>query len=253
MSWVVPSSGLVASSVFASFSPNVMTNPLGDNSAGVLLADPAVVSATAHGYANGDRVRLYGTTTMLQISSMEFSVSAVSANAFTLAGMPADGANFAAATALISRRLPTDAQVAPEATFVTFITQAAAAVVTTSVLHNYVVGQLITFSVPTNRSAGVVRDMGMVEMNGLTGEVTAVTATTFTVDIDTQGFTAFLWPASSLNIKHAMCGPAGQRNTYDIDNVPFRSGIFIPYMHLGDNIVGANLDVYVWQATKMEN
>ena len=50
----------------------------------VTAANPAVVTCTAHGYSNGDRVRIYGTTAMLQIAGYDFTIGNVSTNDFEL-------------------------------------------------------------------------------------------------------------------------------------------------------------------------
>lgn len=63
---------------------------------------------------------------------------------------------------------------------ITAITQAASAVVTVSG-HTFVVGDVVAFS-------GVV---GMIQINGLTGTVTAITTTTITVNINSTAFTAY--------------------------------------------------------------
>lgn len=64
---------------------------------------------------------------------------------------------------------------------ITAITQAAQAVVTVGSSHGFVTGDLVHFT-------GVG---GMVEINDLVGEVVGTAATTVTVDLDTQEFTAF--------------------------------------------------------------
>jgi hypothetical protein len=65
---------------------------------------------------------------------------------------------------------------------VTAITKAATALVTTA-FHGYVVGQQVYFQNIT----------GMTQINGRTGKVLTVpTANTFTVDIDTTGFSTFV-------------------------------------------------------------
>ena len=65
------------------------------------------------------------------------------------------------------------------------ITRAVSATVTTSSDHYYVVGQLVRFHVP--------RPYGMIELNNQLGYVLTVpTSTTFTVDINTLQFTAFI-------------------------------------------------------------
>ena len=63
---------------------------------------------------------------------------------------------------------------------ITAITKAASAVATVGT-HTFVVGDVVAFS-------GVV---GMVEINGLTGTVTAIGATTITVNINSSAFTAY--------------------------------------------------------------
>lgn len=65
---------------------------------------------------------------------------------------------------------------------ITAITQAAAALVTTSTNHNLVIGDTVFFN----------EVVGMTQINLLTGTVqTTPTPTTFTVDIDSTGFTAY--------------------------------------------------------------
>lgn len=222
----------------------------------ITAANPAVVSATAHGYAVGDRVRAYGTTGMLQIAGMDFTVTAVgSANAFTLGYLDASGFA-AAATAGSFRRLPALAPVEPEAHYITGITQAASAVVTFSVTHRYKVGDLIYFRIPS--------DMGMVEMDRLTGEITAIATNTVTVNINSAAFTAFAFPASASAGKKALAGPAGKRGLYDdifssgkalLDLNAFHSGQFHPYIHLAagaQSPAGSTSDVISWQAWKAE-
>lgn len=224
----------------------------------ITAASPAVVSIT-NTYSEGDRVRLYGTTGMLQIAGMDFTISSVSGSAFTLLGLDASG--FAApATAVTARRISKLDAVEPEFLYVTKITQASQAVVTVSQAHNYVVGQLLHFSVPST--------FGMTEMNQLTGKIVAVGTYTMTVDIDSSAFTAFAFPASSASPTAALfatVAPAGQRTQtdtstlvttgYNIDYAPFHTGNFIPYIYLAagaQSPAGSNGDVIVWQAFKME-
>lgn len=226
----------------------------------ITAANPAVVSATAHGYSVGDRVRAYGTTGMLQIAGMDFTVTAVgSANAFTLGYLDASGFA-AAATAGSFRRLPKYAPVLPEAHYITAISAASSAVVQFSVTHKYKVGDLLYFRVPSS--------MGMVEMDSLVGKVTAVSTAnnTCTVDIDSSGFTAFAFPASGAADKRvAIAGPAGKRDLYDdifdkanrslLDLNQFRDGQEYPYIHLAagaQSPAGSTSDVIVWQAFKAE-
>lgn len=225
----------------------------------ITAADPAVCTIT-NSYNEGDRVRLYGTTGMLQIAGMDFTISSVSSSGFTLSGLDASG--FAApATALTARRISKYDAVEPRFLYVTKITQASSAVVTVSCSHNYVVGELVTFNVPSS--------FGMSEISGLTGKITAVTSYTMTVDIDSSNFTAFAFPASSAvptTRLFATLAPAGQRATYnpvtgvltgyDFNYVPFHTGQFSPYINLAagtNSPAGSTGDVIVWQAYKAVN
>lgn len=237
----------------------------------ITAANPAVVTQT-NTYVNGDIVRIYGTTGMLQIAGMDVQISSVSGSGYTLLGLPATASNgFAAAgTAGFTRRISTLA-VEPEYLYVTNISQASQAVVSTSVDPSafYVVGMKVHFSVPSS--------FGMTEINQLTGTIVAVNAVAaasnigaynFTVDIDSSAFTAFSFPASTSSPVAALfatVAPAGastkQNQTtgvytgYDFNKQPFRSGQFVPYMFLAagaQSPAGSTSDVIAWQAFKYE-
>lgn len=224
----------------------------------ITAANPAVVTIT-NTYSEGDRVRLYATTGMLQIAGMDFTITSVSGSGFTLLGLDASG--FAApATAVTARRISEFDAVEPRFLYITGISQASQAVVTVSTEHNYVVGELITFSVPNS--------FGMSEISGLTGKIVAVGTYTMTVNIDSSNFTAFAFPASSgvpTVQLFATLGPAGQRTQYnpitgiqtgyDFNYPPFHTGEFSPYLFLNagaNSPAGSADDVIVWQAYKSE-
>jgi hypothetical protein len=228
----------------------------------ITAASPAVVTQTQT-YSEGDYVRIYNTTGMLQIAGMVFQISTVSGSGYTLTGLRAAGFA-AAATAGNTRRVSKFAAVDPEMLYITEITQATSAVVRTSVDPTpfYSVGMLIHFSVPAS--------FGMKEINGLTGKITALSAAnyTMTVDIDTTAFTAFAFPASTAvptTALFATLAPAGSRTQffpltnvqtgYDFTLQPFHTGQFVPYMYLGagaQSPAGSTGDVIVWQAYKSE-
>ena len=204
-------------------------------------ATPAVVTTTApHGYSNGDRVRVYGTTGALQYSTMDFTVSSVASTTFTLLGLNTPGS---AATGGSVRRIAKNSEVLPEYVYITGVTQATSAVVTLSLAHNFVVNQVLYFDVPS--------DMGMTQLNGLSGKVTAVGTYTVTVDIDSSGFTAFAFPATGTRMQFASVGSSGQRNSYNSTTVPFHSGNYIPQMILAagaQSPAGSTGDVVEWEA-----
>lgn len=177
----------------------------------ITAASPAVVSQT-NTYSEGDIVRIYNTTGMLQIAGMPFQISSVSGAGYSLIGLRAAG--FAApATAGNTRRISKYAAVDPEMLYITEITKATQAVVRTSVDPSayYVVGNKIHFSIPSS--------FGMVEMNQLTGTVVAISAAnyTMTVDIDSSAFTTFAFPASTASPTaqlFATLAPAGSQTSY---------------------------------------
>lgn len=228
----------------------------------ITAASPAVVSQT-NTYSEGDIIRIYSTTGMLQIGGMDFEISTVSGSGYTLKGLRASG--FAApGTAGFTRRISKNAAVDPEFLYVTEITKASSAVVRTSVdpTRYYAVGMKVRFSVPSS--------FGMTQINNLTGTITALSSAnyTMTVDIDSSSFTTFAFPASSSSPTAALfatVAPAGAKTSYDpVTGVqtgynftlqPFHTGQFTPYMYLAagaQSPAGSDGDVIVWQAYKME-
>ena len=214
----------------------------------VTAASPAVVTANGHGYSNGDRVRIYSSTGMLQIAGMDFTIGSVTTNTFELDYLAAAG--FAApATALVARKLLKEDLIDPAVRAVTAITQAAAAVVTFSVTHNYIVGQKISLRVPS--------EFGMIQMDQLEGKITAVSAAnnTVTLDIDSTGFTAFAFPLSAaVPVSFPNACPAGSNGIYS--TIPaYKSGSFVPIMQLAAGAQspgGSTSDVMYYRAYRAE-
>ncbi len=239
----------------------------------ITAANPAVVSQT-NTYANGDILRIYNTTGMLQIAGMDFQISSVSGSGYTLLGLPATVTNgFATAgTAGFTRRISKFGAVEPESLYITNISKATQAVVSTSVdpSSHYVVGMKIYMSVPYG--------FGMTQMNGLTGKIVAVNAVSatsdigaynLTIDIDSSAFTTFAFPVSTLSptaTLFATLAPAGASTQYDPVTMvqtgynfqiqPFRTGEFTPYMFVAggaNSPAGAAADIINWSAYKFEN
>jgi len=203
-------------------------------------ASPPVVSQVAHANEVGDTVLLTATTGMLQIAGMEFTVTVDdTADTFSIGYLDASGFA-AAATAGVSRRVTTPPMFFPRRRFVTAITQAASAVVTMSVTHGYSVGELVRFNVPAA--------FGMTEIDGLLGEITAVSTAnnTITVNIDSQAFTAFAFPASAgVPFTHAQVVPVGDDATVlsgATDNQGYRA------LRIGATVDGADGDYMKWVA-----
>jgi len=209
----------------------------------ITAATPAVVSdASAVGVAPvvGDIVRMINTTGMLQIAGLEFEVTAAVAGAsYTLGYLPAAG--FAAAATNADFRIVNQDRFTERRRWITAISVANPAVVTTSVAHGYSVGDRVTINVND-------ANYGMTQINGLSAAITAVTASTFTTDIDSSAFTAFAFPTSAqaaAGITHAHVVPFGEIATSlasPTDNVSLFG------LELGTAVVGSSTNVMDWVA-----
>lgn len=91
---------------------------------------------------------------------------------------------------------------------ITNITNANPAVVTTSFDHQYLDGLIVRLVVNN--------PYGMVNANGLTGTITVLTPTTFSIDIDTTTFNPFTYPGPTPPIgtrTPAQVVPVGEINS----------------------------------------
>ena len=96
------------------------------------------------------------------------------------------------------------------------VTNATKGIVTVVETNNYIVGQLAYFSIPFT--------YGMFQLNSLTGEIDSISGQTFTMNIDTSQFDAFVIPSAGVTIaKPATLCSAGSRNQYNTQYVPFHS------------------------------
>lgn len=175
-------------------------------------ANPAVASSgTTTGLVDSvSVVRLYGTTGMLQVAGMDFTVGTIVAStSFQLKYL--DNSGFAAdATAGTYRIINAASRYYPKSRYITAISKAASAVVTLSVTHGYTVGQVVRFVVPSA--------FGMTEINGLSGTITAISTAnnTITVNINSTGFTTFAFPTSAIaaaGVTFAQVVPMGEAAT----------------------------------------
>ena len=53
----------------------------------ITKANPAVVTASSHGYSNGDRIVISGVVGMTEVNNVEFTVAGVTTNTFQLSGV----------------------------------------------------------------------------------------------------------------------------------------------------------------------
>lgn len=170
----------------------------------ITKANPAVVTITGHGYATGDIVRIYNNTVMDQLGGLEWSITVIDANTFSIP-INTNVANFTAETSASAQKLFKLSDFYPQKAYITGITAANPAVITTSTAHGYVAGQKIRVKCPSV--------FGMTQIDGLLATVASVTTTTITTDIDSSSFTAFGWPAATaVPISYAEVHPVGEDN-----------------------------------------
>ena len=173
-------------------------------------AAPVVVStASTAGLSNGDVVRYFPNTPATgldQIRGYDFTIGSLVANtSFELSFMDASGAAFTASTAGTYRKVSSLNRYTPFNRLITNLASSGVStVVTMSVLHNYQVGQLVTFNVSDAWA-------GWSALNGLRGKVTAInlTTNTVTVDINSSSFGVFAFPASAVLFTPAQVIPFG--------------------------------------------
>ncbi len=157
---------------------------------------PVVSTATTTGLVAGTSVVRMSNTAQTDVNGIDMVVGAVSAGvSFTL--LTATNALATAPGAIggagFYRIVNTDPLFYPRRRYITNITQASQAQVSTSVAHNYVVGQEVRFNIPS--VSGMVQLNSTQANNFLTGTIVSVVDSfNFKVNIDTSAFTAFTFP-----------------------------------------------------------
>lgn len=157
---------------------------------------PVVSTANTAGIVANQTVVRMSNTAQTDVNGIDMVVGAVVANtSFTL--LTASNALATAPGAIggagFYRIVNTDPLFYPRRRFITNITRAVNAQVSTSVAHNYVAGQSVRFNIPT--VSGMIQLNPTPANNYLTATVvTVVDAFNFTINIDTSSFTAFTFP-----------------------------------------------------------
>ena len=195
--------------------------PLGALATNITASTNAALSvvSTATPPAAGQVVRLYSTTTALQLAGMDYTVGTVVAGvSFVLANLAT--APGSAATAGSFRVVNADARFYPRVRTITGISVAANAVIALSVNHTFVAGEKVRIYVPTN--------WGMTQLDGTVATIVAVgaalggTTNTITVDVSTLGMTAFAFPTSAqaaLGVNFPQVVPVGEAATVPYANL----------------------------------
>lgn len=122
---------------------------------GVSKANPAVVTVTSHGLSTGDKVYISGISgNMSSLNNKTYTITKVNADSFSLQNTNTSTfGNYGSGGGTVRKCL----------------TSACSIVVTTSVTHGFITGDLISF-------AGL---SGLTTLNGTTRTITNLTATTF--------------------------------------------------------------------------
>lgn len=216
----------------------------------ITKAGPPVCTAAGHGFSNGDLVVFSSLTEMPQIALVAFTIGSVTTNTFELSYFDTNTANFTAESAFTVRKIDpfmwNTAWNNITAVTTGTTTQIQLAAATTETL--YAVGDVLTFSVPS--------EYGMTQLDGVSAEVLSyVSATnTYTVDLDSTGFTAFAWPAASaVPLRLPTVRVVGSNSTSPNDAV-YNTGILGMELGAGiDGPAGASSDVIYWKAGKSFN
>lgn len=211
---------------------------------------PVVATGDTSGLVAGDIVRLVNITSTANLGGIDFQIDTISAStSFRIANAFANAPG--AGTTGFYRKIANQANYVPRRRFIVNITQAASAVVTTSVDHGYTVGEKMRFVVST--------PYDMVELDGLSGTITATTTSTFTVDIDTTTFTAFAFPVNGdVPFTPSQVVPFGedvaQARTSGVDELAGETdNVALIGMVLAagaDSPAGSTSDVVYWRAGK---
>ncbi len=167
---------------------------------GITAANPPVVNtANTSSLNEDDVVRIFSTVGAKQLGGLDFTIgNIIASTSFELLYMAAiASANPGAGT---FRRIPYNPYFYPSTRYITKITQAAQAIVTLSVTHEYTVGQSVRFIIPTVTALA----FGMTELDGVEATIVAIdqadddgVTNTITIDVDTTGFTTFAFPLTT--------------------------------------------------------
>ena len=209
---------------------------------GIVAATGIVTTSGNHNLSIGDAVLIYGTTGMLQIAGTMTSVTAVgSPTTFTIGNIPTAG--FAAnATAGFAKKVLYPDLYIPYGSIITAISTGATTTITTSLNHNFVVGQEVFFVVPnagvtnTNPVWGTTQldTLGYLTANGVPQQayVTVVPNThQITVNVNSTGYGAFTYPTSAqaaLGITFPQVLAIGDQNSGTSQVPPVNPPITIP-------------------------
>ena len=220
--------------------------------AGTNATQPVYDTGDTTGFADGTIVRLVSTD-QTNLNGLDFSIDTIIANtSFRLANTLATAPGIAAGTGhyrLVAPNVEVYRMFQPSNRNIANITAAASAVVTTLVDHAYAIGQKVKFSIGS--------EAGMIELDGVEGNITAISTSTFTVDVDTSAMSAFTFPIyTDVPCQIPSCVPVGDGKSSVSQTAPsaFLNQGYIGVVLTGGTTkpAGSNNDVIRWTAYKVE-
>jgi hypothetical protein len=217
-----------------------------------------VISTYTSPLNDGDIVRIGAVTTAHQLGGVDFTIGACANTRFDLIYM----ANIAApGVAGNFHKINFDPLYYPRTRTIASITQAAQAVVQLTVTHNLTVGQKVRFSLSSVN--------GMPEIDGQIGTIVAVSTipatpvNTITVDIDSSGYTPFVFGTTAQadgSYTHGEIIPIGETAGGDLLDATINKGFLGMSLAPGNGTTGAtqggpagvNTNVIYWIAGKSD-
>ena len=238
-----------------------------------------VSMASTVGINVGDIVRLYSVTAALQLSGIDFQVTAVTANVSITLGLMAKAVTDSAVTAMVNgsaaqvmKFIPS--KFYPRWRWMAGITRAVQAKVYFTVQHDFTPGEYVGLRIPVAFGSGAWSNSDFLRKDYRVLSIVNTSAeSSITLDLDTSGITsAFSYPLSADYLTSpAMVVPSSS------GVVPFNGSATIPQQPPGTNLldtfdnrntryirfgtdlfnqsgfVGSNSDVWMWQAFKYDD
>jgi len=214
---------------------------------------PVVSTANTAGLSVGSVVRLSSTAALPNIMGVDFTIDTIVNNTSFRISNALANAPGAVGGAGFYQVIPYDPIYYPTKRYIVDITNAALAVVTTSVNHGYVAGQSIRLSVPSQ--------FGMTQANGLLVDIVQVlSASTFSISLSTTAFSAFVYPGpGAVPFTPAYCNPVGEE-TDAFSNPNLLDDATVNTAYIGVMLAagilapaGQNGDLIYWKAGKSFN
>lgn len=190
-------------------------------SGGITKASPAVVTTTAaHGLVSGDVIvfqNLYQSTTtgMPQICGIPFVVTVTGSTTFTIPWNTNQSNYTAIATGGLNtlasfKKILYPSLYVPGTNVIGALTLSSTTTVVTTAPHNFVVGQQVAFHIPATYGTVELNEGSstLIPGSSVTGFVTSVTnSTTFVVNINSTGYTAFATNQTVAQVKAGLTFP----------------------------------------------